>query len=177
MITFYTGGMFAGKTTSLLLHANKRTKEGKRVILLKPSFDTRDGVGIIKTHDNIFKKAVSVQNLESILQSIEQFDVYCFDEIQFFDVEVIDIILKLKELNKEVVVAGLDLDFKREWFKTSLALYNIADVKETLLATCGICGESAGFSLRLTASKEIFQLGAEEKYIPVCIGCHKKFYI
>lgn len=177
MITFYTGGMFAGKTTALLLHANRRTAEGKRVAIIKPSFDTRDGKDIVKTHDHIFKEAFCVKNSKSILKSIDLFDVYCIDEIQFFDTGVVEVISELKNLNKEVVISGLDLDFKREWFPLSLAVYSIADNKETLLANCSLCNSKAGFSLRLTSSKEIFELGSEDKYVPVCLKCHTKYYI
>lgn len=176
MITFYTGGMFAGKTTSLILHANRRTSEGKRVAIIKPSFDIRDGKDVVKTHDNVFKECFRVKNLKNILGLIDQVDVFCIDEIQFFDTVDVETIKELKSLGKEVVISGLDLDYKREWFKTSLAIYDIADVRETLIANCNFCSSSAGFSLRISESKELFELGSEEKYLPVCIDCHRKHF-
>lgn len=172
MIKFYTGGMFAGKTTSLLIQANKEKREGKRVGIFKPSFDTRYGNGVVKTHDGIYREAIAIKNSNELVRYIDDFDVFCFDEIQFFDLAVPEIIHTLHFFNKTVIVAGLNFDYKREWFANSRAISEIADEVILLHARCFYCGEDADQSLRLVNSDKLFELGSSEKYVPACTNCH-----
>lgn len=176
MIKLYTGCMFAGKTTAMINEAKAYQQVGKRVAIFKPALDIRYGEDVVKTHDNIEMSAYAVQDIEEVMKISTDFDVICFDEVQFFNIELIKKLKQLKFAHKDIIIAGLDTDFRREAFIVSKKVMELADEVIYLKSSCFYCNEEAGYSLRTSASTDLFELGAADKYLPVCLSCHQKHY-
>src|SRR5207248_6582399 len=80
---------------------------------------------------------------------------------------------------KEVILAGLDQDFRREPFGPMGALLAIADEVVKLRAICMRCGRLASHTQRIIDGKPaswndpIVLIGATESYEARCRACHE----
>ncbi len=135
----YTGPMKSGKTRQLLLRVDKLPyMNGCDFIFMKPDIDTREPV--IKSrfgkltydvtyipHDNPYKILEAV-NPEHKLIGLE--------EAQFFSKGIEDVVEELIERDVNVLVSGLDLDFRGEPFGSMPYLMSIADKVHKFTAVC-----------------------------------------
>ena len=91
------------------------------------------------------------------------------DEGQFFP-DLKEYVVKwCEEYKKNIIVIGLDGDYKRNPFGQILDLIPIADNVMKLKAMCKLCsdGTEALFTHRLTTEDEQVLIG-NSNYIPVC---------
>ena len=79
-------------------------------------------------------------------------DVVGIDEAQFFDEGLVDVCNQLADNGIRVIVAGLDMDFKRIPFGPIPALLAIADEVTKVHAICVKCGNLAYATHRITKS-------------------------
>ena len=144
MLEIYYGPMFSGKSDSLAKRAEEITSEGKKIIAFKPSIDNRFSKNDIVSRTGRRIEAYSVmseKDIESVLgvRSSTLPEYLFFDEVQFFDSSVIELVKELsKELN--IVAGGLDLDYMGKPFEMTSELLKIADVKNQLYAYCSVEG-------------------------------------
>jgi len=101
--------------------------------------------------------------------------VVIIDEGQFFN-DLYEFVLWLVEdLQKDVIVVGLDGDADRKPFGKLLELVPLADTITKLKAFCAECknGKEALFTFCKKASekKEQVQVGGAETYMPLCRRC------
>ena len=82
---------------------------------------------------------------------------------------------KLAQLNKTVIIAALNGDFRMEPFPVIARIIPKADKIKLLKAYCFNCHRDAKFSLRIVQSNETVLIGAGEAYKPACRECHKYF--
>ena len=94
------------------------------------------------------------------------------DEAQFFDENLVGVCNQLANRGTRVIVAGLDLDFKGVPFGPMPALMAVAESVTKVHAVCVRCGNPAQFSHRLSASKDLVQLGETDTYEPLCRHCY-----
>jgi thymidine kinase len=99
-------------------------------------------------------------------------DVVAFDEAQFFDDALIQVVDRLAHRGIRVVVAGLDTDYLGNPFGPMPALMCRAEYVTKLQAICVRCGQPANRSYRKTAGSEQIEVGGAEEYEAVCRGCH-----
>lgn len=175
------GSMFSGKTEELLRRLRRAEIAGKRVLTIKNQIDDRSGKATITTHNGRERAAHPLENkpehLWSILDLAKNADVIGFDEIHFFDREVILIIRELIESGKRVILAGLDLDFRGEAFSVVAHLLALADDIIKLKAICVACGENAHYTQRIVNNAPasyydpIILVGAAESYKAHCRRC------
>lgn len=101
------------------------------------------------------------------------------DEAQFLPGEAVGALAGLRDEGRTVVVAGLDLDFRREPFGPMPALAAEAEIVHRLTATCSRCLQPAEFTQRLRDGRpapfddETVRVGAEELYQPRCGECYE----
>lgn len=187
------GNMFADKTTSLINRIKLMCKHGhKKVLILKPSTDTRSGPGKIKNFHGEEMDAVEIptKKTRSILRVIREeeakagckFDVIAIDEVQFFNKGIYHAVNRLLELGYDAMCAGLRLDFKGEPFGSTLSLIGLCEGMHnvTLLHSyCGKCGKPAPLPQRLIDNKPApynspqVLVGGEESYEARCYECHE----
>ena len=102
--------------------------------IYKPPIDDRFSLNQIMDRAG---RSYNCQNLEdtSILDK-EDSHIVCIDEAQFFDETLLDKIIKLQKNKSNVVVAGLDLDFRGKPFGIMPYLLSMADQVTKLHAVC-----------------------------------------
>lgn len=173
---FRYGTMDSAKTLNLLAVAHNYRKQGKRCVLMKPRLDDRFGSAEIKSRSGLEAKADFLLDADSKIPIDELRDLDCVlvDEAQFLSESIID---QLRDLTVDhgvpVICYGLRTDFQARLFPGSRRLFELADSIEEVKVTCYHCGRKAVFNLRLVDGKGVFegpqvQLGADEKYVPVC---------
>lgn len=170
------GPMFCGKTTELLRRARLSKIAQLNVRVYKPSIDTRYSLESAVTHDNVQMGSQRVENAEDLLKRIEgewgQIHVVAIDEVQFIPGKIVEVCAQLRDRGIRVIVAGLDMDFRREPFGDIGDLMAIADEVVKLKAVCRDCGENALFTKRLAEGKDVVQVGGAQDYTAVCEHCY-----
>lgn len=174
------GSMFCGKSEELIRRLKRANIARKHVVAFKPSIDNRSSMEYVTSHDGSKIRAIPVQDARFILELItDDIDVIGIDEVQFFSHDIIMSICSLIDQGKRVIVAGLDLDFKRVPFGPMPTLLALADSITKLKAICITCGKDAHFSQRLVNGRPanhddpIIQVGGQETYQARCRSCHE----
>ena len=102
-------------------------------------------------------------------------EVVGIDEAQFFDQGLVDVCQQLADQGIRVIVAGLDMDFKRNPFGPMPALCAIADDVKKVHAICVECGRLANYSYRLISNNDKqVMLGELQEYKPLCRLCYTR---
>lgn len=184
---FRYGVVSSAKTLQLLAVSHTYQQQGKAVLLLKPSIDTRFGIDTIQSKAGMTAKAdIVVDNELDVFHTIQtkgkEKNVQCIlvDECQFLEPKHIDDLrVVATDLNIPVICYGLRTDFRSNLFPGSQRLCEVADTIEEVKTTCHYCNRKAIFNLKHVNGKADFtgptiQLGAEEKYFPTCSGCYRK---
>jgi thymidine kinase len=166
------GPMFAGKTTYAISALRKYRALGKTVVVIKPALDTRYGYGsLLHTHTGDSIPCMNVSTLNSITNAtITAYDVFIFDESQFFNGLIGFVEDLVERYYKKVIVIGLSGDFARRPFGQMLDLIPLADKVTHLTALC-LCGKDAHFSKRLNPNPGQVIIGGAELYVPTCRAC------
>ena len=166
------GPMFAGKSTELLRRLRRHDLAGKKCLVVKHALDDRydDGANDIVTHDQARESAVAVGTLVGM--NLDGFDVVGVDEAQFFDADdIAQFCGDAAARGVDVVVAGLDGDYRQRPFAAISQLLPVVDTVSRLSAVCAICGSDAHFSCRTVASDDGILVGGAEAYRASCRGC------
>jgi len=94
------------------------------------------------------------------------------DEGQFFDDGLVDACEALAATGKQVIVAGLDLDYMRRPFEPIPTLCGRAEYVTKTLAVCHRCGGPALYTQRTVRSDDLVVLGALDAYEARCRFCY-----
>ena len=156
------GSMFSGKTEELI----RRLKRAK---FARQRVDSEEEV---VSHDSNSIASTPIDSSASILLFSSDKDVVGIDEAQFFDEGLIDVCNQLADNGIRVIVAGLDMDFKRIPFGPIPALLAIADEVTKVHAICVKCGNLAYATHRITKSDKRVLLGEKADYEPLCRACY-----
>ena len=174
------GSMFSGKSEELIRRVRRAQFAKQNVQVFKPAIDNRYSEESVVSHNGTTVTAKPVQASIDILQQvIVATDIVAIDEIQFFDVEIVDVVQILANQGHRVIVAGLDQDFRGEPFGQVPALMAIAESVTKLQAVCTSCGSPASRTQRLIDGKPasyndpIILVGASESYEPRCRHHHE----
>jgi thymidine kinase len=154
---FYTHGwvhviagcMFCGKTDEMLRLLRRFSIAGRHVMLVKPRLDTRTDAITVVSRSGARHEAITVDDSSQIERAVASADVVAIEEGQFFDERLPEAVERLAELGKQVVVTGLDRDFRGIPFGTMPRLLALADEVTKLTAICVVCGEPATRTQRL----------------------------
>ena len=93
-------------------------------------------------------------------------------EGQFFDSGLVDVATLLAGAGKQVIVAGLDLDYLGRPFEPIPSLMLQAEYITKSLAVCHKCGGPGLFTQRVVDSDELVVLGAIDAYEARCRRCY-----
>lgn len=154
---FYTHGwvhviagcMFCGKTDEMLRLLRRFSIAGRRVMLVKPRLDTRTDAVTVVSRSGAQHTAISVADSTEIPAAVRDADIVAIEEGQFFDARLPEVVERLAEEGKQVIVTGLDRDFRGVPFGAMPALMALADQVTKLTAICMVCGEPATRTQRL----------------------------
>jgi len=185
---FRYGTMNSSKTANLLMVAHNYRSQGKVAILIKPQIDTRDGLETIKSRAFSHKIDVDII-LNSGTKDIsfnENISPDCIlvDEAQFLSMENVDALRNLP-YDIPIMCYGLRTDYRSKLFPGAQRLMEVADNIEEIKTVCVNCHNkaiiNAKYYLDSQTGKKIvihdgsseIDLGAEEKYNPLCWNCWK----
>lgn len=179
---FRYGTVGSAKTLNLLAVAHNYRQQGKLVVLLKPDLDVRFGKESIKSRAGLEMAAdILVSATTKLLeQNWEGIDCILVDEAQFLSAHHIEELRDLTLIkNIPVICYGLRTDFRTRLFEGSRRLMEVADSIEEVKATCHFCQRKSILNVRhingvATLDGPTVQLGAEERYYPVCSSCYRK---
>jgi thymidine kinase len=179
-LTVITGSMFSGKTEELIRRLRRALYARQRVQVFKQALETRSELTEIRTHSGVLHEAVAVSTSDELLERVERTtDVVAIEEAQFFDEGIVSACRRLAGSGYEVIVAGLDMDFRGRPFGPMPILLAEADEVVKLRAICARCGRDASRSQRLIdgepapASAPTILVGAQESYEARCRHCHE----
>ena len=162
----------AGKTEELIRRLKRAKFAKQRVEIFKPAIDTRYSEEEVVSHDSNSIASTPIDSSASILLFSSDKDVVGIDEAQFFDEGLVDVCNKLADNGIRVIVAGLDMDFRRVPFGPIPALLAIADEVTKVHAICVKCGNLAYATHRITKSEKRVLLGEKADYEPLCRTCY-----
>ncbi|XZH99849.1 thymidine kinase (plasmid) [Clostridium perfringens] len=186
---FRYGAMNSGKSLQLLVVAHNYEEQGKSVLLLRPSVDTRTMDGYIESRIGIKKSCITINKNENIMQLMYERDLYpdviIVDEAQFLTKKQVEELNTLTwKMNIPVLCYGLkNSAIDGKLFEGSEALLYYSDDFQEIKTTCQYCNNKANMNLKLVNNKtirngEVVQIGDVEenenniKYVSVC----KKHY-
>ena len=161
MITAIIGPMKSGKSEELRRIANRYSYIKKKIQRIRSSIDDID-----KTHGGEIKNGLKIDKLTGI--DVSNYDVVLIDEGQFFP-DLCSMCETWANAGKDVFVAALNANWKREPFEQVSKLLAKADKIVLLTALCA-CGKDACFSKRLT--EETDEIVVSDNYKPVCRKCY-----
>lgn len=165
------GSMFSGKTEELIRRLNRVEITNQAYLLFKPEKDKRYSEFEIVSHSGLRKKAISIKLSNEVNEHINREQIIAFDEAQFFDEGLIDLVIQLADSGKRVLIAGLDMDFKGRPFGPMPQIMAAAEYVTKVHAICKNCGHLAQFSHRKSKDEDLVVLGEKDKYEPLCRSC------
>ena len=177
---FIYGTMNSGKSIQLLSTAHSYQEQGKSVLLLTPSTDTRDGVGTISSRIGLSEEAMVIKpdtniwELEGVNFFFNGYDAILVDEAQFLSKDQITQLSEIvDQLNIPVMAYGLKNDFSNHLFPGSEQLVLLADKLIEMKTTCKWCNKKATMNLRVVDGSPAYEgeqveVGGNEDYLSVC---------
>ena len=170
-----TGGMFSGKSEELVRRLRRAAIARQQVQVFKPRTDTRHEPELLVTRDKRQLDAVPVADSKELAAKLEMgVQVVGIDEAQFFDEGLVDLVQELADRGLRVIVAGLDLDFRRQPFGPLPRILALAEFVDKMHAICVRCGGIAHYSQRIAGGHDRLQVGDVEAYEARCRRCYEK---
>lgn len=181
---FKFGAMGCSKTAQALITKFNYEEKNLKVLLLKPSVDTRDGADIVRSRIGLEAKAVVVAPEDDIFALFAQqyFDraAVIVDECQFLKEKQVDQLAQIViEYDIPVFCFGLSTDFTTHLFEGSRRLFEIAESITEIKSVCK-CGKKATVNARVdNKGNVVFDgeqvvLGGNDRYVPMCRKCWLK---
>ena len=188
---FYYGPMGSSKTLRLLSTAYDFEEKGIQIMVLKPSLDTRDGKGIIRSRAGLSRPCLTIDKDVDLYKAIKsysnalaaQFESLrwvIIDECQFLTEEQVDQLSDVVDfLDINVMCYGLRTDFKSRLFPASKRLFELADDIEEVKSTCECGKNKTSINARFEKNGDIIvdgdqiMVGGDESYRAICRKCWK----
>lgn len=185
---FRYGTMNSGKSTALMQVAYNYEERGMRVLVLKPSIDTKAGsqvesrLGVHRQTDLLVPPELDL--IDAVRGDIaKNGPLACIlvDEAQFLKAHQVDELLQITvALNVPVICYGLRTDFSTNGFEGSDRLLQLAHSVEEMKTICA-CGKKALLNGRKINGQFVFegeQVAIDEvdnvEYEALCASCYFK---
>ena len=183
--------MNSAKSMLLLTTAYNLEENGLNIMVLKPSADTRDGEGIIRSRVGVERKCISVGEDINLYRTIKEYRNFLasqfmelkwvlVDECQFLTEEQINQLSDVVDfLDINVICYGLRTDFQSKLFPASKRLFELADDIEEIKSTCSCGDRKTSINARFDSEGNIVtegdqvMIGGNDMYKPVCRRCWK----
>jgi len=187
-LIFNYSAMGSGKTMDLLRTAFNYEENGLKVLVMKPSVDTKGGdtivtrVGMSRKVDFLINVGTSIIDL--ISDSLNGVSCIFIDEAQFLsEQQVVDLFIISNNYDVPVICYGLRTDFRGNLFPGSSKLLGIAEELHEFKSLCS-CGEIARYNARRVNGKYIVDGDSilidgtsEVEYVPLCGNCYTKYVL
>lgn len=183
--------MNSAKSMQLLTTAHNLEENGVNIMVLKPSADTRDGEGIIRSRAGVERKCISVGDDVNLYRTIKEYRNFLasqfmelkwvlVDECQFLTEEQINQLSDVVDfLGINVICYGLRTDFQSKLFPASKRLFELADDIEEIKSTCSCGDRKTTINARFDSEGNIITegdqvvIGGNDMYKALCRKCWK----
>tara|TARA_B110000977_G_scaffold200726_1_gene292322 strand:+ start:4423 stop:5013 length:591 start_codon:yes stop_codon:yes gene_type:complete len=171
------GPMYSGKSFELIKTIRELKILDLPYMVVKPKIDDRyTKEDFICTHNMDKEKCISLSDMNDIYKyKLTEYKFIIIDEGQFISnlVSVTKNLVDNYGLN--VVIAGLDGNFKREPIGDILQLIPFSEVVIKKNSKCIKCKDrtEAPFTFKTSLNDDVVDVGSVNKYIPLC----RKHYI
>ncbi len=166
------GPMFSGKSEELIRRLRRAEIARQRVQIFKPAIDQRYAEDQIISHSDLKIRSECVKDWQELEKKLDhRTEVIGIDEAQFLGEGLVDLVVRLADMGKRVIVAGLDTDYLGRPFPPMPELLAVADEIVKMLAICMQCGNPAKHTQRLVQSEELVVVGGGGTYEARCRRC------
>lgn len=184
------GPMRSAKSGELIKFCSDAEEyQHKKVLVFKPDIDSRFSETEVVSRVGTRLPAVNIPtDLKPVIaelrekgtiaeQNILDKDIIAFDEVQFYSDEIVDIVYYLLKHKKDVICAGLNLDYTGRPIGSVSRLLLMADNPIQKHAYCACCGEPALYTQYLESGSPVTELKdtnvvvGEVQYEPRCRNC------
>ncbi len=172
-IEVIAGPMFSGKSEELIRRVTRYHLARVPTQTFKPALDTRYAETEVVSHSRLSTQATPVGDSAELLRTVEDRTVIVgIDEGQFFDDGLVEVAELLAGAGKNLIIAGLDLDYLGRPFEPIPSLMLRAEYVTKSLAVCHRCGGAGLFTQRVVQSDDLVVLGATDAYEARCRRCY-----
>lgn len=186
MFKVIVGPVKAGKSKALI----ERATSDSTVKLFSSSLALEEGK-IIRSRVGTEIKSTPISSITEVIPYIREhnFKTILIDEIQFINTTIVGLTEVLRELDNkdtDLIVYGLDMDYKGLPFMTTLMCMSMADVVIKMNGICDKCGKPSLMSVRcrngepvdITAYEDLVSLDNNDNvtYMTVCRRCYNEIY-
>jgi len=189
-LTVICGSMASGKSDEFIRWSRRRmVASPNEVGVFKHAWDDRilndnnvDPTKNISSRSGSSIKCIGVTTISEMEAIIEKnnYATIAIDEAQFFEKnDLLAFVHKMLSLKKDVIVAGLDLDFRGETFGAMGDLLALADEVVKLKAICSLCKQDKYCITQRTIGgtsayyEDPIVMVGESDYSPRCRDCHE----
>ena len=183
--------MNSAKSMQLLTTAHNLEENGVNIMVLKPSADTRDGEGIIRSRAGVERKCISVGDDVNLYRTIKEYRNFLasqfmelkwvlVDECQFLTEQQINQLSDVVDfLGINVICYGLRTDFQSKLFPASKRLFELADDIDEIKSTCSCGDRKTTINARFDSEGNIITegdqvvIGGNDMYKALCRKCWK----
>ena len=178
-IKVIAGEMFSGKSTELARLVERALIAGLPVQVVVPAFAHRGSVRDVEARLKTLGGTWSIlpvpdggtERLDQLVDPDAL--VIAVDEAQFFDRRIVDHCRRWRAEGRQVLVAGLDMDYREEPFGAMGELMCIANDVSKVHAVCTRCRrEDAFISHRLSTEAAQVVVG-DSNYTALCCDCYQ----
>ncbi len=166
------GPMFSGKSEELIRRLRRAMIARKRVEVFKAAIDNRYSDNEIVSHGDLRMSSRVVNDASEIAAAIDwRSEVVGVDEANFMGPKLVEVVQRLADSGKQVIVSGLDTDYLGRPFPPIPELLALAESITKTLAICMRCGNPAKHTQRLRGSDDLIVVGAADMYEARCRRC------
>jgi thymidine kinase len=166
------GPMFSGKSEELIRRLRRAEIARQRVQIFKPNIDDRYSNDHIVSHSELKIRSEAVKTAADVAAKVDpRTEIIGIDEAQFLGMELVDVVTRLADMGKRIIIAGLDTDYLGRPFHPMPEMLAIAEDITKALAICMQCGNPAKHTQRLVASEDLIVVGAAGMYEARCRRC------
>ena len=179
LLELIIGPMFSGKTTRLIKCYNdiKLNHTDDKILVINHIIDSKRYTNnSVVSHNGIEIPAISITKLYEANKQLEinkNLQYIFINEGQFFEDLQEWVINILDTTNINIIICGLDSDYKRCKFGKIWELVPHANYINKLHGTCNNCTNASIFTHRVTDDKGQVVVGTCN-YIPLCRKCYVK---
>lgn len=183
---FHYGTMNCGKSGRICDTAYSLRASNKQVEIIKPSFDNRDSASEVVSRNGKRIPALSLTSFQNY-EPHPKTKVILVDEVQFFSPSDIDILVRIADKQKKIVMCyGLLVDSNEQMFPTSKRLLEVGAKPHQMTTTCQVngCMKLATHHLRFDKpgrGRRVVRMGqqcvvGDDVYMSVCRAHFDRFY-
>jgi len=163
--------MFGGKSEELIRRLRRAERARQRVRIFKPGIDNRYFADHIVSHSDLKIRAVWVRDAADIEALLDiRTEVIGIDEAQFLGTELVELVVRLADIRKRIVIAGLDTHYLGRPFSPIPELLAAADEITKTLAIFMQCGNPDKHTQRVVDNEALI-VGTSGMYEARCRRC------